>query len=379
MTTDDFTKKAIRTTVLVLGLLALNRLPAVARLGGAAQYIVDELRNDQLNAEDYHALAAGYYEGIEHVDRIANDYTENNDYHLRSDFLRYDFKPNLRRQNATGLRYTNSLGMANADYGYQKPPRTRRIAWLGDSVSTGPYGHSFPQLLESALNRDCLTPEIQKYELLNFSVPGYILLQKMDIALERAPLFHPDVYVVQLDSNEVPGARRHVGRMVARGTDLKYDFLRRMTAEAGVRSDDSIQTIIVKLKPFLVPMTREAVERIRDHAATEGAPVIVAFIPAAIDANATAEDFDDLHPGVDGLGLPIVDLRDTFRNANLHDLQAVPNSDIHPNIRGHKMIFDDLYAKLRANSAAWTALTGQDKVCAGPVTGTPPHKPAKGE
>jgi hypothetical protein len=37
--------------------------------------------------------------------------------------------------------------------------------------------------------------------------------------------------------------------------------------------------------------------------------------------------------------------------ANLDDRQAVPEPDIHPNVRGHKMIFGHLNARLRQQQA----------------------------
>jgi hypothetical protein len=360
---NEFTKNAIRVTVLVLCLLALDRLPALTqhtRGFGRVSFLVREMHNGELNADDYHALAAGYYEGLENVDRISKDAVENNDYRLRDDFLRFDFKPGVNRQSENGIRFSNRFGMPNPDaYGYDKPPHTRRIAWLGDSVSVGPYGHSFETLLEKKLNRDALTPEVERYQMLNFSVRGYILLQKMDVALEKAPKFHPDVYVVNLDSQEILGSFKHIAKLLVRGTDLKYDFLKRITAQAGVRSSDHLNTIMVKLKPFFVPILQGALREIRDHAASEGSRTIIVLTAVPIDPDVTAADFDELHRAVDGVGIPVIDLRNTFRNVNINEIQVAPGGDIHPNLRGHQMIFDDLYSHLQSDAAAWAAITGQ--------------------
>jgi hypothetical protein len=358
---DSFAKNAVRVVALILGLLVLDRLPALTqhtRGLGPLSFVVWEMHNGHLNADDYHALTAGYYEGIEQVDRINKDYVENADYRLRVDFLRFEFKPGLKRQTTNGMRATNSFGMANPEYGYEKPPHTRRIAWLGDSVSVGPYGGSFEMLLENRLNQDSPGQGIEKFQMLNFSVPGYILLQKMDVAQEKAPKFHPDIYVVQLDSQEVVGPIKHIGKMMERRTDLKYDFLRRITAQAGVKPGDRLETIMARLKPYYLPIMRGALERIRDQAASEGARMIVVLVPTPIEPSVTAEDFDNLLPATEGLGVPVVDLRAVFRNANLTALQVAPGGDIHPNARGHQMIFADLYSHVRANPEAWAALTG---------------------
>lgn len=351
---DNFTKNAAMALALILGLLVLDRVPALAkhtkRLDRVA-FLVWEMHKTSLNADDYHALAAGYYEALEQVDPLLDP-----DWRIRDDFLRFEFRPGVKRQTDNGIRYSNRFGMANPDYGYEKPPHTRRIAWFGDSVSIGPYGHSFEMLLENRLNRDSLTPEVERYQILNFSVPGYHVLQKMDTALEKAPKFHPDVYVVQLDTLEITGSANHIAKLVVRGRDLKYDFLRRIAAQAGVRSTDHQETIVSKLKPFFIPMVRGGLERIRDLAASQGARMIVVLVSVPIDPDVTAQDFDALRPAADSLGVPVIDLRNTFRNANLDELH--PDRDIHPNVRGHEMIFLDLYSRLRANPGAWEALTG---------------------
>ncbi len=357
---NEFTKNVTLATVFTLGLLLLNPLRGVAEripLARDLAKVIDKLDNADLNVDDVHALMGNYYEGIEHTVRIAQG-SENYDYHLRYDFLRYEFKPNLKRRYPAGMRITNTLGMPNPEYGYAKPPHTRRIALLGDSVSVGPYGQDYVARLEESLNRDHLPRGVQKIQILNFSVPGYILVQKLDVALEKASKFHPDAYILQLGSLEIGGTARHLGRLVASGTDFKYDFLRQVAAQARLRPDDHRPTVNFKLAPFFQPMTRWATEQIRDHAVSEGAPLVIILVPAVMNADITGSDFDQLHKAIDGLGVPIIDLRDTFRSGKFAEFQVVPGRDIHPNARGHEMIFKNLYTKLEAQHKALVALAG---------------------
>jgi hypothetical protein len=355
----DFTKKICWTMALILGLLGLERLP-LAKTLPRLRSVVLEMANPSLNADDYHALAASYYEGIEDHARIAPG-AENSDYVHRDDFMRYEFRPNVKRRYAAGMRITNSVGMANPEYRFEKPPHTRRIALLGDSVSVGPYGQGYEARLESRLNQASSTPETQNFQILNFSVPGYVLLQEMDLALEKAPKFHPDVYMVALTSQEILGSRGHIAKLILGGIDIKYDFLRKVTAQAGIQPTDRRSAITLKLAPFFVPMTRWSLEQIREHAAAHGGQMVIVLVPAAMDPNITAADFDLLHSACDGLGVPVIDLRDTFLNGNLKEFQVDPgpNLDIHPNARGHEMIFDNIYAKLQSNPEAWTAIVGK--------------------
>lgn len=374
---EDLTRNSGISVFVLLGLIGVGQLPALmdnsAALGhlGAHSALVRylakvpaELHNGDLNAEDFDALTAGYYEGLRKDAGPVGLPEERDDVVFRDDFLRYELKPNVTRHYAAGTRITNSLGMANPEYGYEKPPHTRRIALLGDSVSLGPYGQDFGALLEQRLNQADLTPGVRKFELLNFAVYGYSVVQVMDVALEKAPKFHPDVYLVALTRLEFmskAGWRTHVGRLVESGTGLKYPYLVDIAGKADVRPTDHLPIIRLKLAPYSRTVTRWALEQIRDRAYADGASMIVVLVPAPIDPEINARDMDVLHSAVDGMGVPIIDLRDTFASGNLEDLQVVPKSDIHPNVRGHEMIFENMYAKLRAQPEAWAALTGYSR------------------
>jgi lysophospholipase L1-like esterase len=67
-----------------------------------------------------------------------------------------------------------------------------------------------------------------------------------------------------------------------------------------------------------------------------------------------------IRPELDALGVPVVDLLDTFAvNLNPAPFAAYPG-DVHPNARGHALIFENLYKGLHAQPQAWAALAGQD-------------------
>jgi lysophospholipase L1-like esterase len=345
---------AILIPAALIALDLVSRIPAHSFVLRRLDFYVGQMHNGDLNADAFHALAAGYYEGIERAVRIGRTTEETADYQIVGGFLRYQYKPGVHRHYEAGMRVTNSLGMPNAEYGYEKPAHTWRIAWLGDSVSVGPYGSSFEKLLEDRLNRDRGTADIQ---ILNFSVPGYSLAQKAEVALEKAPKFHPDAYVIELSSLDTESIQRQIASLVTGGIDLKYDFLKKTAAQAGVQRTDHWAAIVHKLDGFQTPMERWAIETIRDHAAAEGARTIIVLASIPIDPAITSKDFDLLHRGMDGLGVPIVDLRDTFKDAKLADLQ-VSEVDIHPNAPGHRMLAEDLYQKLRSQPELLSIVTG---------------------
>src|ERR1700679_550673 len=99
-------------TVLILALLAINWLPALMGYGHQRLVLEKVLKlahTGALNREDFDALAAGYYEGLEKNASPAGMPEERDDIRFRNDFRRYDLRPNVKRQYPAGLRFTNSL------------------------------------------------------------------------------------------------------------------------------------------------------------------------------------------------------------------------------------------------------------------------------
>ena len=109
-------------------------------------------------------------------------------------------KANLNHAYGDGIRFTNSRGMANPEYGPEKPPHTWRIALMGDSVSLGPYGHSYDCLLYTserdgrnavyAANKiylDMFTPEARQ-SIFEERIPFGGILAAQRIAYKSRPI-----------------------------------------------------------------------------------------------------------------------------------------------------------------------------------------------
>jgi len=364
----NFTGRALLTIALILGVIGmqsqslshylLHSHERIARLLGSMKF--DTVNN----REDIDALVAGYYEqldsqttGVVGLPRVIGK----GEIQFRNDFLRFELKPNIHDTYKAGLRFTNSMGMANPEYSYEKPPHTRRIAILGDSISLGPYGHDYVALLEGRLNHNCTGPDIQNYQVLNFSVYAYSILQFMDVGLNKASYFHPDVDVVAMTSLEFfpeNGWAVHIANLRTSGIDLKYDYLRQVVAQAGIQPGSHFPAIRKKLEPYKLQVIRWALEQIRDHDAAQGAKTIVILVPAPINPDFTSDDFNQLHEAADPVGVPIIDMRDTFRSVNLESIMVDPHGDMHPNVAGHALIADSLFTKLQAQPDALLALTG---------------------
>ena len=102
---------------------------------------------------------------------------------------------------------TNRWGMRDRDYLLAKPEGTYRIALLGPSHVMGAGvadGETFADFLEERLNRSAAPETNIRYEVLNFGVAGYSLLQQLAMLEERAVMFQPDAVFI----TNSPGAQR---------------------------------------------------------------------------------------------------------------------------------------------------------------------------
>lgn len=111
----------------------------------------------------------------------------------------YRLKPNLDlTTRVKGLEVhvrTNSYGMPWREVTRQKPPRVRRVAFMGDSFTFGCWARSYEQafagVFEQGLDR-------RRFEALSFGVGGYGLGDVELLLREQAIWFEPDWVVVML-------------------------------------------------------------------------------------------------------------------------------------------------------------------------------------
>jgi hypothetical protein len=303
--------------------------------------VISKIRVADFKGEDMEALDAGYYEGLRKEGSVDPSLQ------FRNDFLEYDYKPNLRLSVAGLGRTTNSFGMYDREYTLEKPPHTWRIALLGDSMALGPFGHNYESLLENRLNETQLSPDIRKFEVLNFAVGGYRITQVMETMIEKASPFHPDVYLVALTGVSVSHRWSfHIGHLLQRNIDLKYDFLRRVVSDAHVQSTDSLETMDGKLAPFTPAVFEWCLLQMKEEASKQGARMVILLIPEPVSSDLLATQFNPSRPLIDKIGVPVIDLLDTYATSkNLIELR-VSRDDVHANARGHEMVFENLYRKI---------------------------------
>ena len=372
-----FPKIVMATTLLLLALLAIPLLSSLLPFKEFHGYIREIVAQAWGRDADgaWTNGRNGYYEDLmqntdSHLTRrtpvewlmmgkSARNAAQRTDIYRYGGFLVYRGKPNLHLANTVlGPTRTNSYGFFDYEHTLQKPPGVRRIAIFGDSITRGLWlqrKDRYSTLLQEKLN----SQDGGNFEVLNFAVTGYRLTQTFDSAVEDAPTFHPDVYVITLTELTIGSSwADHIKQLVDQGEDLKYDPIREVVKESGLRKGDSVEQAQAKLAPYRIALTRELLRRLNKRAQQQSAKMIIALVPAAEgidDSEYYAREVDDC---VQGLNIPVVDLMDTFNGI---DPERVRRNwyDSHPDALGDSMIADNLYRKLRENPDAWAAITGE--------------------
>ncbi len=284
----------------------------------------------------------------------------------RASFLVYETKPNLHLVNSVeGPVDSNSYGFFDYEHSLKKPAGTIRIAIFGDSVARG-WGvtrdQRFGQLLESQLNHEFG----KHFEVLNFAVPGYRLTQSFDVALEKAHLWQPDVYMVTLTELSVGSDwGDHVVQLVENGADLKYPLLRDLVRKSGLRKGDDAALSQWKLAHYRASTLRALLLQLKGYAEEQSAKLVVVLLPSAEDTAFTKHRFVGVHTLLAEAGIPVVDVLDAFAGMNVDNMRVVWY-DPHPNPAGNRLIASELYSKLRQQPEVWKVFTS-----------APPPQPAE--
>jgi hypothetical protein len=97
----------------------------------------------------------------------------------------------------------NSAGLRDREHSIAAPPRTLRVAVLGDSYMQGlnvPPEKMFTTFLESRLSK-CLAPAGLQAEVMNFGVTGYGTAQEWLTYRHHAARYRPDLVILAVYTN----------------------------------------------------------------------------------------------------------------------------------------------------------------------------------
>jgi hypothetical protein len=114
----------------------------------------------------------------------------------------YELKPNVRGRFMDQPLLINSQGLHDYEYSLRKEPGTFRIVGLGDSSLFGwgvPFEDSGLKVLERRLNEKSYP---QKFEVINFAVPGYNTAMEAETFAQRCLEYAPDLVLLNFNTND---------------------------------------------------------------------------------------------------------------------------------------------------------------------------------
>lgn len=363
----SFARSAWATSLGALALLVLGQAEVQARLGERSATVLASLQTEQLNAQDEERMERGYYEGL--LD--AESYTsalwatqvgrpqegwdpimESEAVQPAAGVLVYELRPSYRGFIKDAPFRTNQWGMHDQDYAREKPPRTFRIALLGSSYAMGAgveAHHTFEALLEERLNREHAGQTYDRYEILNFSVGGYSVLQNVEVARQKMQAFAPDMVFFIAHSTEDRRLGMNLRRLIREQPSIPYAPVQHRLAQTGLAPDDTRPDMQRKLAPHLDEIIRwsfaeiGAISRERDRV-----PVWI-FVPTTDEMDAVdAEQFDLLSRFAREAGFATLSLQGAYAG---YEREAVRLTewDGHLNVTGHRLVAEHLYDALLEN------------------------------
>jgi lysophospholipase L1-like esterase len=268
---------------------------------------------------------------------------------------------------------TNSLGLRERELPQEKPPATRRVVFLGDSVTFGAGvldEQAFPRLLEADLRRD------GPVETVNAAVVGYNTEQEL-ARFETAGLrYQPDVVVLTFVVNDLldsfsifdhqydPTGLLAGPKIWLRRNSHLYRFVQNTYWRI------SLELRRTQTERAEAPRPRARVEErlsqvtaIADLAGANGAAFLLVLYPdnlndpvSAGPSGARTTVREELLALADRSGYPVVDL--TSALGDVRDPRAREfrlREDPHPSPAGHRAIAEALAGPLRSAVAGLPA------------------------
>jgi D-alanyl-lipoteichoic acid acyltransferase DltB (MBOAT superfamily) len=245
-----YRQPAVYSTALLLGILVIGNtglyMQRIPRLGST----VASLQRPSLNTADTALQHKGYYEKLDSASRMSAQlwgvqsqkpahWVGLNDtvaFRRRDDLIGGDLRPGANIVFEDKALTVNQWGMRDRDHSLAKPPGTYRIAVLGPSHVMGSgvaNGETFPDFLEERLNSLNVGANV-RFEVLNFGVAGYSLVQQLAMLEDRALMFKPDaVFITENPHSNAPVVGHLLGIIAARRA-IPYPGLEALIRQTGV-------------------------------------------------------------------------------------------------------------------------------------------------
>lgn len=269
---------------------------------------------------------------------------------MTGDILRYDFYPSVNSTYKGASFRTNRWGMRDKDYALKPPRGVYRIALLGESMSLGagvPQEQTFETVLEDRLNREEPTASRRRFEILNFSVLAYGILQNVAVTERKIFPFEPNSVLLMIHSNEEIRMEVHLVSLLKAGIPIEYPYVRQKLQEAGIKpgmEEPELRRRLPLVSPDLVRWSYQRVARLcQEH----GVPVVGIAFPQPREP--TDNELARISRWAAAAGIPVLSLEGVYAGHRFSSVRL--RGDPHLNQFGHQLVANRLYQLLRQNDA----------------------------
>jgi alginate O-acetyltransferase complex protein AlgI len=330
----------------------------------SAENVMARLHNDVLNARDMKQQRRGYYEELD-VGRMDNwrwrqaeepeGWGEGKKvfYQPRSDFLLSEIVPSVSTVLGGAPIRANSLGMRDREYEEIKPPNTYRIVLVGASHDQGTgvnEAQTYENIVEDRLNDQRPDSRYSRYEIVNMSVGGYGILQRLLRLEQQGFEFKPDAAMLSIAAADQQFLTGHLKKALNLGITPPAGYreiFEVLVRKAGIHAGMPDLMIERRLQPYLTEIYEWAFRRFAQESARCGVRPVVIYRPAPAD-------FEGSEPAMHAemvqlaraAGLDVIDLSSAFDSVTNHDNLVLRKWDDHTTVLGHRLLADKLYEQL---------------------------------
>ncbi len=179
---------------------------------------------------------------IENWRRAKNDCR----WQLRQNLLLWDLVPSLdlTRGGCWTQRImfsTNSWGMRDKEYTTAKPPDTMRVEIFGASQVMGEGttdAGTFERIVENRLNSEAACGTYRHFQVMNFGVDAYTVIQQLALLDDRGFNFSPDIVIFTVRGIERLWTPYYISEVARHHIEIPYPPLKVLFQKGGLDNVD---------------------------------------------------------------------------------------------------------------------------------------------
>ena len=356
-----------RQLIVTLVILACGLVPDRLFGDGAAR-VRDSLKSNLLNRGDLDRIEHGYYQQLLGPSRRLDDLADLPGLRLRGSTgspwsVPFDDAPLVMRVDDVrevilkhdddvvrkGVRWhTNSQGMRDRDYAVNKPPRTFRIALVGDSIGAG-WGIDVEERFESILERVWTSRASagsgMAVEIFNCAVPGHSPGQRWQHFSQIGWPLKPDMVIYESNAADVGWDERRLRFLLARGIGWDSPIYHLALERAGIERSLSPDDYKRALRPRHWDILGNVYQTMAADCQSRGVPIIWILLPR-VGRPGDHDEERALAQTARAAGVSrVVDVTDAYAGLDPARL-AVDSRDFHPNALAHQKLAERLDAAM---------------------------------